>query len=118
MNLQGTETSAALAYRPRRGGGSKVGRLTRRSRTHAAGIRFEWVNRVTCGPVLRVVATWTDRSGVAHHTSFSVQAQGLEGALDKAIAARMSAGAPEPDRAALLERLREEFQTRQAVRTA
>ena len=96
-------------------GGSKVGRLTRRSRTHAAGIRFEWVMRATCGPVLRVVATWTDKSGVPHHTSFSVQAQGLEGALDKAIAARTSAGAPPPDRASLLERLHREFATRQAA---
>lgn len=98
----------------RRLGGSKVGRTTCRSRTRVAGIRFEWVNRISCGPVLRVVATWTDKAGVPHHTSFSVQAQGLEGALDKAIAARTSAGAPEPDRAGLLQRLRAEFETRQA----
>jgi len=94
-----------------RPGGSKVGRLMRRSRTQAAGIRFEWVNRISCGPVLRVVATWTDKAGVPHHTTFSVQAHGLEGALDRAIAARTSAGAPMPDRADLLERLQVEFAT-------
>ena len=46
----------------------------------------------SCGPVLRVVATWTDRQGQPHHTSFSVQCNGLEGALDRAIAARISCG--------------------------
>ena len=48
--------------RPRRPGGSKMGRLMWRSRTRTAGIRFEWAMR-SCGPVLRVVATWTDRQG-------------------------------------------------------
>jgi hypothetical protein len=96
--------------RTRRPGGSTMGRLMRRSRTRTAGIRFEWVLRTT-GPVLRVVATWTDPMGHAHHTSFSVQCNGLEGALDRAIAARVSCGAPQPDRADLLERLRKEFET-------
>jgi len=104
-----------MASTPRgRIGGSKVGRLMRRSRTQTAGIRFEWVAR-TCGPVLRVVATWTDKAGVPHHTTFSVQAHGLEGALDRAIAARTSAGAPMPDRADLLQRLQTEFETRQTA---
>lgn len=94
----------------RRPGGSSTGRLMRRSRTRTAGIRFEWVTR-TIGPVLRVVATWTDRHGQPHHTSFSVQCNGLEGALDRAIAARISCGAPPPDRDDLLERLRQEFAT-------
>lgn len=92
-------------------GGSNVGRTNRRTRTKVAGIRFEWVLRA-CGPMLRVVATWTDKQGIARHTSFSVQAQGLEGALDRAIAARISAGAPQPDREDLLQRLRAEFETR------
>lgn len=96
--------------RPRRPGGSSMGRLMRRSRTRTAGIRFEWVLR-TVGPVLRVVATWTDRLGQPHHTSFSVQCNGLEGALDRAIAARISCGAPMPDRADLLKRLQQEFAT-------
>ncbi|WP_156391753.1 MULTISPECIES: hypothetical protein [unclassified Roseateles] len=96
--------------RPRRPGGSTMGRLMRRSRTRTAGIRFEWVLR-TVGPVLRVVATWTDHYGQPHHTSFSVQCNGLEGALDRAIAARISCGAPLPDRDDLLKRLREEFAT-------
>jgi hypothetical protein len=81
-----------------------------RSRTRTAGIRFEWAMR-SCGPVLRVVATWTDRQGQPHHTSFSVQCNGLEGALDRAIAARISCGAPTPDREDLLQRLRQEFAT-------
>lgn len=85
-----------------------MGRLQRRSRTHVAGIRFEWARR-SFGPVLRVVATWTDRHGEPHHTSYSVEARGLEGALDLAIAARVSCGAPQPDRAELLQRLRQEY---------
>jgi hypothetical protein len=96
--------------RPRRPGGSAMGRLMRRSRTRTAGIRFEWAMR-TCGPVLRVVATWTDRLGQPHHTSYSVQCNGLEGALDRAIASRISCGAPMPDREDLLQRLRQEFAT-------
>lgn len=96
--------------RPRRPGGSTMGRLMRRSRTRTAGIRFEWVLR-TVGPVLRVVATWTDKHGQPHHTSFSVQCNGLEGALDRAIAARISCGAPLPDREDLLQRLQQEFAT-------
>lgn len=94
----------------RRPGGSAKGRLMRRSRTRYAGIRFEWVLRTT-GPVLRVVATWTDGIGQAHHTSFSVQTNGLEGALDRAIAARACSGAPMPDRQDLLQRLQQEFAT-------
>ncbi|MBV8035416.1 hypothetical protein [Roseateles sp.] len=95
---------------PRRPGGSRMGRLMKRSRTRTAGIRFEWVLR-TIGPVLRVVATWTDRLGQPHHTSFSVQCNGLEGALDRAIASRMSCGAPRPNREDLLRRLQKEFAT-------
>jgi len=94
----------------RRPGGSRMGRLMRRSRTRTAGIRFEWAMR-TCGPVLRVVATWKDRLGQPHHTSYSVQCNGLEGALDRAIASRVSCGAPMPDREDLLRRLQQEFAT-------
>ena len=65
----------------------------------------------SCGPVLRVVATWTDRQGQPHHTSYSVQCNGLEGALDRAIASRISCGAPLPDREDLLQRLQQEFAT-------
>lgn len=96
--------------RQRRPGGSAMGRLMRRSRTRTAGIRFEWAMR-SCGPVLRVVATWTDRQGQPHHTSYSVQCNGLEGALDRAIASRISCGAPLPDREDLLQRLQQEFAT-------
>ncbi|MFG6432183.1 hypothetical protein [Roseateles sp. LYH14W] len=104
------EPLIANLQRPRRPGGSTMGRLMRRSRTRTAGIRFEWAMR-SCGPVLRVVATWTDRLGQPHHTSYSVQCNGLEGALDRAIASRISCGAPMPDREDLLQRLRQEFAT-------
>ena len=111
--VDGTATAEdghAEPERHRRPGGSTMGRLMRRSRTRTAGIRFEWAMR-SCGPVLRVVATWTDRQGQPHHTSYSVQCNGLEGALDRAIASRISCGAPLPDREDLLQRLRQEFAT-------
>ncbi|WP_157255907.1 hypothetical protein [Pelomonas sp. Root1217] len=110
MGAAGRYLNDMRLERSRRPGGSSTGRLMRRSRTRTAGIRFEWVTR-TIGPVLRVVATWTDRHGQPHHTSFSVQCNGLEGALDRAIAARTSCGAPPPDREDLLQRLRKEFAT-------
>ena len=40
-----------------------------------------------------------------------MQCNGLEGALDRAIASRVSCGAPMPDREDLLQRLRQEFAT-------
>lgn len=112
---QAAEQQAAQQHR--RPGGSAMGRLMRRSRTRTAGIRFEWAMR-SCGPVLRVVATWTDRQGLPHHTSYSVQCNGLEGALDRAIASRVSCGAPQPDREDLLQRLRQEFATAPQVAMA
>lgn len=87
------------ASRPR--GGSTVGRPSRLSKTKAPGVRFVWTTGATA-PVLGVVATWTDRNGVCRHTSYSVETNGLEGALDRAIAARTSNGAPAADRAELL----------------
>lgn len=106
----GEPAEASPAETMRRPGGSKMGRLMWRSRTRTAGIRFEWAMR-SFGPVLRVVATWKDRQGHPHHTSFSVQCNGLEGALDRAIASRISCGAPMPDREDLLQRLQQEFAT-------
>ena len=85
-------------------GGSQVGRVLATSRTRVAGIRFVWSSGEKSA--LRVVATWVDRHGQHRHTSFSVDRNGVEGALDKAIAARTSAGAPAPDRAMLLKLLR------------
>jgi len=88
------------------------GRVLRTSTTGCAGIRFEWTERDS-GPVLRVVATWTDQHGTMRNTSYSVNRNGLGGALDRAIAARTSAGAPPPDRSVLLKRLRREFASAQ-----
>lgn len=92
-------------------GGSPVGRVLGTSKTRAAGIRFEWVPLIH-GVVLRVVASWVDRRGRARQTSYSVDRNGLEGALDKAITARTCCGAPRPDRDALLKRLRREYRTK------
>lgn len=85
--------------RPR--GGSSVGRPSKLTKTGAPGIRFVWTHGAVV-PVLRVVATWIDRDGARRHTSFSVEKNGLEGALDRAIEARTSNGAPSPDKATLL----------------
>ena len=94
-------------------GGSTEGRLLRTSTTGTAGIRFVWSERLST-PALRVVATWTDRQGGLRNTSYSVERNGLAGALDKAIAARTSCGAPQPNRTALLKLLRREFASGQA----
>jgi hypothetical protein len=91
-------------------GGSTEGRLMRTSATGVAGIRFEWSQRES-GPVLRVIATWNDKLRRSCSTSYSVERNGLGGALDKAIAARTSCGAPMPDRKRLMTRLRKAFRT-------
>lgn len=95
----------------RRRGGSPQGRVLCTSATRSAGIRFEW-SRATLEPMLRVVASWVDKSGHARQTSYSVERNGLDGALDKAIKARTSCGAPLPDRVALLRLLRREYRTK------
>ena len=94
-------------------GGSEEGRVPSSSATQAAGIRFEW-SRDSSSPILRVVATWTDRRNKGRNTSYSVERNGLGGALDKAIAARTSCGAPLPRRDALLRLLRREYRNKGA----
>jgi hypothetical protein len=89
----------------RRRGGSEPGRLLSTSKTPAAGIRFEWTP-FALSTVLYVVATWRGAKGRPSSTRFSVTRHGLEGALDLAIAARTSCGAPMPERDALLKALR------------
>lgn len=91
--------------KPRKRGGSVAGRLLKTSKTPAAGIRFLW-SRNEASPRLRVAATWMDRKGRPRHTSFSVDRNGLESALDMAIERRTSCGAPTPDREALLKALK------------
>ncbi len=95
--------------RPR--GGSVEGRAPSNSVTKTAGIRFVWSTNLS-GPALRVVATWTDKKGRSRHTSYSVDRNGLEEALDLAIASRTSCGAPMPDRVLLLKLLKREKRTR------
>lgn len=86
------------------GRGSPVGRRTRLSPSPAAGIRWEW-HATQASAVLYVVASWM-RKGHPCGAKYSTEKHGLEGALDLAIAARTSAGAPMPDKAALLRELR------------
>ena len=81
-----------------------VGRLSKLNTSGVAGIRFTWVH-AACGPILRVVATWQDWRGQSRHTSYSVEFSGLDGALDKAITARISSDAQMPDRALLMRKL-------------
>lgn len=102
------EARALGLPKARERGGSEQGRVLRTSTTGAAGIRFVWTPGVQQS-VLRVAASWTDRRGQARHTSYSCERNGLEGALDKALKARTSAGAPMPDRQALLRRLRRTY---------
>ncbi len=92
------------------GGHIKEGRLTKLNRTGAAGIRFGWIER-QMGPVLTLVATWTDHNGRSRHRVASVERHGLTVALDKVIAARTSSGAALPDRLALLALLRRVYET-------
>lgn len=99
------EARALGLPKTRERGGSEEGRVLSTSFTKAAGIRFIWTTD-TVHPVLRVVASWTDRRGKARNTSYSCERNGLEGALDRALKARTSCGAPMPDRQALLRLLR------------
>lgn len=92
-------------------GGSEQGRVLRSSATRVAGIRFRWTPLAQTQS-LSVVASWVDRTGKACQTSYAVSIHGLEGALDKAITARTSGGAPMPDRAALLKLLRREYRSK------
>lgn len=92
-------------------GGSDQGRVLRTSPTGQAGIRFVWAENIL-DAVLRVHASWVDKRGRPRQTSYSVDRNGLEGALDKALKARTSCGAPLPDRAALLRQLRREYRTK------
>ena len=100
----------------KRRGGSPTGRVLSTSTTGSAGIRFGWT-RETVEPMLRVIASWTDKRGRPRHTSYSVERNGLEGALEKAILARTSCGAPMPDRNTLLRLLRREYRTKSLLVT-
>ena len=100
------QAAEALGLPPARPMGARRGHrlVSRRNSSGVAGIRFEWVSAASA-PILRVVATWQDRQGQPCRASYSVEHNGLAGALDLALVARTSCGAPMPDRAALLDRL-------------
>lgn len=83
-------------------GGSPLGRRNKLSPSPSAGIRFEWQS-YAISTVLSVVATWPDpHTGRPCSTRYSVERNGLAGALDKALERRRKAGAPPPDRTSLL----------------
>lgn len=105
------EARALGLPKTRRKGGSPQGRVLCTSPTGQAGIRFVWTH-TALEPVLRVHASWMDKRGRPRQTSYSVERNGLEGALDKALLARTSCGAPQPDRDALLRQLRREYRTK------
>jgi len=96
-------------------GGSPEGRPMRTTQVEP-GIRFVW-SKTAATQVLQVHATWRLRDGTPRHTHFSVQRNGVEGALDLAIAARTSCGAPQPDRKKLLAALRKMVRAAQAPAT-
>ena len=92
-------------------GGAKTGRVNRSSLTQVAGLRFEWA-QFASGPALYVRASWVNGDGHPCSTWLSVERNGLDTALDRALAARTSCGAAMPDRTALPERLRGAYRTR------
>jgi hypothetical protein len=92
-------------------GGSPLGRRTRLSPTPAPGIRFEWLH-YSQSTVLNVVANWPDpRTGRRCSSRYSVERNGLDGALDRALENRRKAGAPMPDRQHLLDLLTEVYRS-------
>lgn len=97
--------------RPKPRGGSAQGRVPKLSATQVAGIRFRWTQLKELQS-LSVVASWVDRRGRSRQTAYAVAIWGFEGALDNAIAARTSCGAPMPDRGALLKLLRREHRSK------
>ncbi len=107
---EATRTAQALGLElghPR--GGSPLGRRNRLSPTPAAGIRFEWLH-YSLSTVLNVVATWPEpRTGRRCSSRFSVERNGLDGALDRAMECRRKAGAPLPDRHQMLDLLTEVY---------
>lgn len=96
--------------KPKPRGGSPTGRVLSTSKTKAPGICFVWAPGQDA-PRLLVVATWVDKKGKYRSTSYSVEANGLEVALDRAIKARTSAGAEAPDKVSLLRLLRKQYRS-------
>jgi len=88
--------------------GPTPGRRQANNKTGEPGIQFLWRNYET--PVLAVVATWVDtKTSRPKSTSYSVEINGLEGALDKAIAARNRSGVPVTTKKVLLRNLRSTY---------
>jgi hypothetical protein len=90
-------------------GGGMIGRRVTGTNVEP-GITLKW-REYGGSPKLTVEATWAE-AGRRRKTCYSVDKNGLEGALDKAIQKRMNAGAPKLNREALLAELRSEYMTR------
>jgi hypothetical protein len=91
-------------------GGSESGRRTKLSPTSAAGIRWYW-SPYYGSATLKVVASWVDKDGRARSSNYSVARNGLTGALELAVAKRISAGAPVPNVAKLRRELGRAFRS-------
>lgn len=107
---QSARDAGAIVGQSKRGVG--IGRKMRNNRSGEAGIRWSWLDGTDGFSYLSVVVTWTNKQGRPRANRYSVHRNGLEGALDKAIKVRCSAGAPPPDRDLLLANLRAEYETR------
>lgn len=105
--------AGAMVGQSKRGVGT--GRKMRNNRSGEAGIRWDWLEGTDGHCYLSVISTWTNKQGRPRSSRYSVHRNGLEGALDKAIKARCSAGAPPPNRELLLANLRAEFATRRPL---
>lgn len=90
----------------RRRGGSQLGRLTARSVSGAAGIRFVWIDRALGTPVVGVAVSWVDPDGRPRQTVRRTDSNGDAPAIDLAIQRRVAAGDDGLDRNQLLSRLR------------
>ena len=101
-------TELGAVVKPGRGGGV-IGRRVAGTKIEP-GIVFKWRD-YGGDPKLTVEATWSE-AGRLRKTCYSVEKNGLEGALDLAVKKRMKAGAPKLNRDALLARLRSEYMTR------
>lgn len=88
----------------------RLSRLLSNNRSGISGIQFQWRPGKT-GSFLYVAGNWTDKQGRARAFAYSVERNGLEGALRKAIEIRVKSGAPKPDFELALERLTLAYKT-------
>jgi hypothetical protein len=77
-----------------------------------SGIQFQWrPSRSGESEYLYVCGNYTDATGRPRAFAYSVQRNGLDGAMDKALAVRRKHGAPVPERAHALKLLRRAYRS-------